>query len=223
MKKRKINSLYIHIPFCNKICEYCDFTKVYYLKKFSKPYVDKLTLDLDKVRKLFCKFNTIYIGGGSPSALSFNELKKLLNKTKKLLKFNGEFTIELNPEDITIDKLIILKKNRVNRVSIGIQTFNEKILNEINRNYNINYFELISLVKKYFKNINVDFIYGFKNQTLEELKLDLSKFISLNINHISIYSLQNKRKDTELPYDPFEILFIVIGKHRLELYESAFK
>ncbi len=187
--KKKVSSLYIHIPFCKKICSYCDFTKLIYKENFSKPYLDELIKDLDKVRENFFNFKTIYIGGGSPSSFNDEELEKLLKKVYKLKKINSEFSIEFNPEDITINKLKLLKKYKINRISIGIQSFNERILKEINRDYGLNYFELINEVKKYIKNINVDLIYGFKNQTIEELKYDLDNFIKLDVDHISIYSL----------------------------------
>lgn len=186
---KRINSLYIHIPFCKKICSYCDFTKLIYSENFSKLYLSELFKDLDKIRKIFFKFKTIYIGGGSPSTLSEEELEKLLKKISKLKRKKCEFTIEFNPEDITISKLELLKKYKINRISIGIQSFNRRILKEINRDYEINYFKLINNVKKYINNINVDLIYGFKNQTLDELKYDLDNFIKLDIDHISIYSL----------------------------------
>ncbi len=187
--KKKVNSLYIHIPFCKKICSYCDFTKLIYKENFSKPYLDELIKDLDKVRENFFKFRTIYIGGGSPSSFSNEELEKLLKEVVKFKKITSEFSIEFNPEDITESKLKLLKKYKVNRISIGIQSFNPRILKEINRDYGIDYFKLIKNVKKYIKNINVDLIYGFKNQTLDELKYDLDNFIKLDVDHISIYSL----------------------------------
>ncbi len=186
---KKINSLYIHIPFCKQICAYCDFTKLIYSENFSRLYLNELIKDLNKTRKIFFKFKTIYIGGGSPSSLSEEELEILLKNVSKLKRFNSEFTIEFNPEDITINKLKLLKKYKINRISIGIQSFNKTILKEINRDYNINYFDLINSVKKYIKNINVDLIYGFKNQTLDDLEYDLNNFIKLNVDHISIYSL----------------------------------
>ena len=187
--KKKINSLYIHIPFCKNICPYCDFVKFYSNKSWENQYINRLIEDLDEVKKKFKKFKTIYIGGGTPSILSRENLINLLDNLKDLRRKKCEFTIEANPEDINDEFLRIIKKYKVNRISIGIQSFNKNILKEIKRDYSIDYFELINKVKKYIKNINIDLIYGFKGQTLEDLNKDLDCFIKLNVNHISIYSL----------------------------------
>lgn len=188
-KKIKINSLYIHIPFCKNICPYCDFVKMVKNKEKEDLYIEELIKDISKIKDKFYKFETLYIGGGTPSILSRENLEKLLSNLSFLKKRNSEFTIECNPEDIDEQLLKLLKKYGINRISIGIQSFNKRILEEIDRDYDIDYFNLIKLVKKYIKNINVDLIYGFKNQTLEELNEDLTNFIKLDINHLSIYSL----------------------------------
>lgn len=183
-------SLYVHIPFCKKICPYCDFVKVLENKNFIEPYINELVKDISFFIDNNFKFETIYIGGGTPSILSSKNLEILLSNLRKILKNGGEFTIEANPESIDETKLSILKKFDINRISIGLQTFNKELLKSLNRDYNINYFDLINLVKKYIKNINVDFIYGLPNQDLESIKNDLEKFIKLDINHVSLYSLQ---------------------------------
>ena len=188
-RKKKINSLYIHIPFCSNICPYCDFIKLIKNDLFIEKYLTELKKDLLKIKDGYKKFKSIYIGGGTPSILNCKDLEDILKILSKVKAFNYEFTIECNPEDITIQKLELFKKYGINRISIGIQSFNEKILKVIKRDYHINYFDLINLVKKYIKNINVDLIYGFKNQSLDDLKKDLENFDKLNINHLSIYSL----------------------------------
>lgn len=188
-KIKRINSLYIHIPFCKKICPYCDFVKVLDISTFRVRYIDEILKDISFLSNLNAKFKTIYIGGGTPSILTNNELRKLLGALKPLLKSNYEFTIEANPESIDELKLQIMKENGVNRISIGIQSFNKSLLQEINRDFNVDYFSLIKLVKQYIKNVNVDLIYGLPNQTLDILKNDLDFFIKLDINHISTYSL----------------------------------
>lgn len=185
-KKRKINSLYIHIPFCKKICPYCDFVKFVNNEYFEEKYIFQLLNDLKKIKQ---KFKTIYIGGGTPSIFKLENIEKLLIEVKKHLYINHELTFECNPEDISIDLLKLLKKYHVNRISLGIQSFNKTILKNINRDYDIDYFSLIRTIKKFINNINVDFIYGFQGQTIEDLKSDLDNFIKLDVNHISIYSL----------------------------------
>ncbi len=185
----KVKSIYIHIPFCKKICSYCDFCKMYY----NKEWVDKYLIALEKEIKSNYKneiINTLYIGGGTPSSLSKLQLKKLFS-ILKLIKLNNkyEFTFECNIEDINEELLKLLKNNKVNRLSIGIQTFNKKYLLLMNRTSKNNIKNTINLCKKHFNNINIDLIYGLENQTIMELNEDLNKFLELDLQHISIYSL----------------------------------
>ena len=154
IKKTKINSLYIHIPFCDSICPYCDFTKFISKDIFKFNYTYQICRDLKNLYKSGYRFKTIYIGGGTPTSLSLKDLRKILKLTKLLLaKKNYEFTIEANPESLDEEKLRLFKSSGVNRISIGIQTFNPKLLKTINRDYGINYFDLIKLVKKYITNM----------------------------------------------------------------------
>ena len=185
----RIKHLYIHIPFCSSICAYCAFTKVYYNEELALKYLDSLEEEINKKYK-GDTLDTIYIGGGTPSSLSINALKKLKNITDKLNKSkNIEFTFEVNP-DVTIDKLNIIKDMGVNRLSIGLETINNKFYKSINRYNDENKFkELIKYFKTLFNNINVDLMYGFNNETLSDLKKDLDYVISLKVNHISIYAL----------------------------------
>ena len=183
-------SLYVHIPFCKKICPYCDFIKVLENPKFIESYMKELQKDISFFINNNFKFNTIYIGGGTPSILSDGYLEILLSNLSKIKDNNAEFTIECNPESLNENKLKIFKKYEVNRISIGLQTFKKSLLKTLDRDYSIDYFELINLVKKYIKNINVDFIYGLPKQKIEDVKEDLDRFINLNINHVSLYSLQ---------------------------------
>lgn len=185
-----MKSVYIHIPFCNNICSYCDFTKIYYNKKYINKYLDTLEYEIKENYKNEI-INTIYIGGGTPTSLDINELTKLFN-ILKIFKLNKdyEFTIECNIESLTKEKLDLFKKYNVNRLSIGIETFNDKFLKYLNRSHNNKQIhEIIDYSKKLFDNINIDLIYGLKNQTLDDLKYDLNEFLKLNINHISTYSL----------------------------------
>ena len=181
-------SIYIHIPFCNSICSYCDFCKFYY----NSAWVDKYLESLEKEIKLNYKgelVNTIYIGGGTPTALNFNQLEKLLKLTNLFNKKALEFTVETNV-DLSLDKIKLLKQYGVNRISIGMQTINPKHLKFLNRNHTKDdVINLVNLLKKYDYNINIDLIYAIPNQTLKELNEDLDFILSLDVNHISTYSL----------------------------------
>ena len=184
-------SAYIHIPFCDKICNYCDFCKRYSNNLVIDKYLKALEQDIkENYQKEVLK--TIYIGGGTPSSLSINQLTKLM-KIVKLLKLdnNYEFTFECNPENITEEKLILLKKNGVNRISIGVESTNDKFLKYLGRNHNFKMIqEKVSLIKKYISNINVDLIYALPGESIADLKKDLHNIVNLNVNHVSTYSLE---------------------------------
>ena len=185
-----LNSVYIHIPFCNNICSYCDFCKNFYNEKIVLKYLEELKKEIQGNYKNE-SLSTIYIGGGTPSCLSNVALDKLFDITNSFfLDMVYEFTFECNYEDITEELLIKLKKNKINRISIGLQTFNSKYSTFLERKINKKkMFEKINLTKKYFDNINVDLIYAMQNETIEELKNDIHEFIKLDVPHISTYAL----------------------------------
>ena len=196
-----VKSAYIHIPFCNNICSYCDFCKLLYNKDFVKKYLDTLEKEITNNYKNEI-LDTIYVGGGTPSSLSVSELNKLFSIIKifKLSK-DYEFTFEVNIEDITEEKLEILKENKINRLSIGIESFNDKYLKYLGRNYTSDIIkEKVELAKKYFDNINVDLMYALKNESLDDLEEDIDKILKLDIKHISCYSLIIE-KNTKLYID----------------------
>ncbi len=179
-------SAYIHIPFCHNICTYCDFAKVYKNNKWIDKYLMELEKEIMEVYKGE-KIKTLYIGGGTPSTLNLKQLEYLFDIINFLkIDKNAEITFECNLEDITEEKLKFLK-NKVNRLSIGIQSFNPKILKLLGREKpNTNN---INLAKKYFNNINIDLMYGFKDTTINEFKDDIYKILKFNIPHISAYNL----------------------------------
>ena len=178
-------SIYIHIPFCSSICTYCDFCKVLTNKKWIDKYLDALEEEIKQNYKgEYVK--TLYIGGGTPSSLSLDDLKRLFDIFKIFdIDKNTEVTFESNSEDLTLDKINFLK-NRINRLSIGIQTFNKETLKNLNRKLNI---DNLNNAFKVFENINIDLMYGFQNQSIDNLKFDLNKIVELNPTHISTYCL----------------------------------
>lgn len=228
-----IKHAYIHIPFCYKICNYCDFCKMLYYEKWVDDYLKALEQEVDANYRNDV-LDTIYIGGGTPSCLTIKQLKELFKIIEKFkTSSNLEFTFECNLDDLTEEKLKLLKDNQVNRISIGIQTFNPQHQQLINRH--LNYYEAkekINLIKKYITNINVDLMYGFKDQTLEELEIDLKKFISLDISHISTYSLMIEPHtklyidnletiDEELDYQMFKLINRILIANNFEHYEIS--
>ncbi|MFV0395965.1 MAG: radical SAM protein, partial [Coprobacillaceae bacterium] len=167
----KTNSLYIHIPFCETICSYCDFCKIYYQKDLVNNYLKMLHEEL-KALSITSALKTIYIGGGTPSSLSNQQLEYLLEMISSYIDSKtAEICIEVNPESMDTEKLKILKKGKVNRLSIGVQTFNEEILNVLERKHsNQQVFELIDEAQKIgFTNISIDLMYGLPNQTIEDI------------------------------------------------------
>ena len=185
-----LDAIYIHIPFCKNICSYCDFCKLYYDSSNRTSYLKSLKNEVNENYKGEL-IETIYIGGGTPSCLNIDELSILFSITNNInLKNNYEFTFECNIEDITKEKLELLKNNKVNRLSIGVQTFNNKLLKTLDRKTNKKQIiKNINLAKQYFDNISIDIIYAIPNQTIKKLKYDLNKVKKLKIKHVSFYSL----------------------------------
>ncbi len=183
--------VYIHIPFCKSICSYCDFCKMFYYEKWAKEYLESLKHEIEDLYNGE-DIETIYIGGGTPSSLSSENLKALF-EIIHLFRIENlkECTFECNINDVNEEVLRILKHNRVNRLSIGIQSFHEEKLRQMNRRHNYqDVKEKIELCRRYgFSNINIDFIYGFDFENKKEIKEDLQQILSLNPEHISTYSL----------------------------------
>lgn len=186
-----MKSAYIHIPFCKSICSYCDFCKMNYQKEWIEVYLDVLKEEIEE--KYSDEYlDTIYIGGGTPSCLSKEELNKLFDIIKIFnLNEEYEFTFECNVNDITEELLNILKENQVNRLSIGVESFNNNNLKLIERKHTFeDALTKINLVKNYgFNNINVDLIYALPEETLSTVKKDINQLLKLDIPHISTYSL----------------------------------
>ena len=187
----KPTSAYVHIPFCTQICYYCDFSKVFIKNQPVDEYLQALIREFESydIKKL----RTLYIGGGTPTSITAEQLEYLLtNLTKHLdLSVLEEFTIETNPGDLTEDKIEVLKHSAVNRVSLGVQTFNDKHLKQIGRSHNeAQIYSTISNLKEAgFHNISIDLIYALPGQTMEDVKENVAKAIALDIPHLSLYSL----------------------------------
>ena len=182
--------IYIHIPFCDCICSYCDFCKILYNNKYIDNYLDNLEKET-RYRYKNELIKSIYIGGGTPSSLSYQELERLFNIIKIFkLDNNYEFTIECNVNNLDINKIKLFKDNGVNRVSLGVQSFNKEILTILNRSHTYKevYNVINNLKNNNINNINIDLIYGV-NDNIDIVKKDIDYFLSLDIPHISCYSL----------------------------------
>ncbi|QBQ07548.1 oxygen-independent coproporphyrinogen III oxidase [Spiroplasma gladiatoris] len=192
---RKINSLYVHIPFCEHICFYCDFAKVIKPKdkKNIETYLNNLEVELNSYNDKLNDLETIYIGGGTPSCLDPIDTKRMLEILKKYSKNTNEFEycIELNPESINEQNLILYKEYNINRLSIGIQTFDNDLLKKIGRIHdNSIAIEKYKLARFFgFENISIDLMYNLFNQKIEHIKTDIDFIKELKPDHISWYSL----------------------------------
>lgn len=182
-------SIYIHIPFCRCICTYCDFCKIIYDKKYINSYLMNLKLEIEN-RYRGELVSTIYIGGGTPSCLSDDELEVLFGIIGMFnLSSEYEFTFECNIESINDNKLKIMKKYGVNRVSIGVQSFDSGVIRLLGRSHTRDeVFDKVKLVYKYFDNISIDLIYAAYDD-IDILKRDIDCLLSLDVKHISTYSL----------------------------------
>lgn len=177
--------LYIHIPFCKSRCIYCNFFSTTLLGK-RKDYADALIMQLpDK------KYGTIYLGGGTPSMLALEDLRRLLSECGKRLRDGGEFTMECNPDDVTEALAETLHTCGVNRVSLGIQTFSDERLRLINRRHSAEKArEAVGILRAHnINNVSIDLMFGFSGETLDDWKYDIREAIKLQPNHISAYCL----------------------------------
>lgn len=188
---KKPTSAYIHIPFCTQICYYCDFAKVYIQNQPVDAYLTTLLAEFDA--QDIAALKTIYIGGGTPTALTAAQLDTLLSGITRHLDLSQlkEFTVEANPGDLSDDKIAVLKKHHVNRVSLGVQTFNDKLLKKIGRSHTAqDVFDNIAKLKAAgFDNITIDLIYALPGQTMTDVKKDVATLLSLDLPHVALYSL----------------------------------
>lgn len=193
-----MKALYIHIPFCRKICSYCDFYKMVAKADLKEKYTDYLIKELEFRKEYLSEIETIYIGGGTPSSLSTNALNRLFLALKERINLKGlkEFTIEANPKDITEDFVNLISAYNVNRVSLGVQSLKRKKLKFLGRDHKK------GDVKRAIKllqtggitNINVDLIFGSEKDKVKVVLKDLRKLLKWNVTHISTYSLQLEEK-----------------------------
>ena len=184
-------SVYIHIPFCKHICAYCDFPKMLYNEEYSHKYLETLKEEIlnfyegEKVR-------TLYIGGGTPSILSEND-RNLFKEIIKIFNLDTEyeFTYECNINDIDVNLLSFLTEIKVNRLSIGVQSFIPEKLEFLKRQTKFEETSTrINLAREYgFNNINLDLMYALPNEKLKTLKKDIALLLKLDVEHISTYSL----------------------------------
>lgn len=191
MQKR----VYIHIPFCKYICSYCDFCKKYIKYQDVDKYLDYLELEI----KLYLNqdketVKSIYIGGGTPSALTLAQVTRLLEIVNNAfgLVQDYEFTFEANPDDVNLELMQVLTQFNVNRLSIGCQSFKQSALDIVGRKHTTHdIINAVTIAKKFIDNISIDLMFDLKNETLQDVEdnLDYVKKLEGDITHISYYGL----------------------------------
>ncbi|WP_186576457.1 radical SAM family heme chaperone HemW [Aquibacillus kalidii] len=194
-----VSAVYIHIPFCEKICHYCDFTKFFYEEKMADDYLEALEKEMASyISAPKHKVNTIFVGGGTPTALNYKQLERLVKAIARHFDVEHceEYSFEANPGDLDAEKIKILKQYGVNRISMGVQVFDDEMLEKLGRLHRIKdvYQNIDSLTQQGITNISIDLIYSLPNQTLEHFKHTLDEALSFDLPHYSAYSLQIEPK-----------------------------
>ncbi|MBM6507468.1 MULTISPECIES: radical SAM family heme chaperone HemW [Staphylococcus] len=187
-----IQSAYIHIPFCVRICTYCDFNKYFIDKQPVDDYLDSLLLEMERRTKHSnTNLKTMYVGGGTPTALNIDQLTKLLSGINNLFNIEGEFSFEANPDELTFEKVKLLKSYGVNRISMGVQTFKPELLNILGRTHKTE--DIYNAVKNArdagIESISLDLMYHLPQQTLQDFENSLDLAMQMDIDHISSYGL----------------------------------
>lgn len=234
-----MRGLYIHIPFCKHICSYCDFPKRIAANEHQiDKYIDFIIEDIDNYKKYFPSIKTIYIGGGTPNFLSDYNLKRLLEKIDSLNLSPLEYTIECNPEFISLNQIELFKKYGINRVSLGVESFFDSDLEFLNRHHTkADAIKAIQLLRSNgITNINIDLIFAHPNDTLEKIKCSLDEFLKLDLPHISYYNMILEEKtifsnmlskgeikllDNDIEASMYELIIDTLKKNGYHHYETS--
>ena len=232
VKPKHPKSLYVHIPYCDHICHYCDFTKMLTNPQQTSFYVAEVLKEIASYGPH--RYETIFFGGGTPTALSLSELKTLCEGVAKYAGQDVEWSVECNVESTTPEKLAVMKSNGVNRLSFGVQTFQAAALQSLNRHHQAEDIRKTIAEAKHqgFKRINVDLIYDLPKVSDEDLVKDLHEFLSLDVNHIATYALTihpntvfGIQKVTpasdEVSRRHYETIYGILTKHGYERYEVS--
>ncbi len=220
--KQHIPALYIHIPFCVSKCIYCDFNSIVIKSKVVDEYLRAIENEIQSATEKYF-FTTVFIGGGTPTVLNEAQLSRLLRLIAKHVNVSNlkEYTIEVNPGTLNDEKSLILQNNHVGRISIGIQSFNDKYLKLLGRIHSAS--EAIDIFtdlrEKGFGNISIDLIYGYPGQTLNEWILDLRKCINLGPEHISAYCLSYEQGTPIVEMTDSGALKKLSEEEELKMYE----
>lgn len=237
-----VQAAYLHIPFCHHICHYCDFNKVFFDNQPVDDYLHAMEQEMKNMVEKHGqnRLKSVFVGGGTPTALTESQLDKFLEMTRKHLSLeeDGEFTFEANPNELTETKLHLLKEYGVNRLSIGVQTFNDELLKGIGRVHTKT--EAVKTIQRAremgFQNLSLDLMYSLPGQTMKDFSDTLQQAFELDIDHMSAYSLiiepktvfYNLMRRGKLNVPPqeteakmYDELMIQMEKHGFHQYEIS--
>lgn len=234
-----MSGIYIHIPYCKQACHYCNY-------HFSTSLKNKENVINSMVKEIEIKsigyndlIQTIYFGGGTPSFFETKEINKIINSIFKKFKISPspEITLEANPDDLSKTKLIELSESYINRLSIGVQSFNDEELKLMNRSHNSKEAKnCIDYALKYYDNISIDLIFGMPNSNLKTWESNLNHVTNWNLNHMSAYALTIEPKtalesfvkkniikplDEDLVFEQHEFMCNKMSKHEYVNYELS--
>ena len=236
-----MSGIYIHIPFCRRKCLYCAFYSVALLSR-KQDFLDALHCEIERTTDYLPsrKIDTLYLGGGTPTLLSVNELERIIRKIRRhyVLSHNAECTIEANPEQLNKNYLKDMLALGINRLSIGVQSFNDDTLRFLGRRHSAEEaLEAVNLaVAAGFDNISIDLIYGISQRRPGEWEQDVRTAMTLPVNHLSCYALTNEENtllwrkirqgklpdmDDELAQRDFTSLLAIVREHGFEQYEIS--
>jgi oxygen-independent coproporphyrinogen-3 oxidase len=222
---KKIDCLYIHIPFCVKKCIYCDFFSVPYDESVIKIFVDALCKELSLKKRLAGMLKTAYFGGGTPTLLPADCFRQLFKCMKDNYQFSQdiEITVEANPGTIDEPKIEALLSLGVNRLSVGVQSFNDNELAALGRIHSSDEAlrSIESIRKAGLKNFSIDLMYGIPGQTMESWKASLSRAIDLSLKHISTYELTTEENTPLYPLIRSGKISMLNEELVLEMYNNT--
>ncbi|ANC77931.1 radical SAM family heme chaperone HemW [Fictibacillus phosphorivorans] len=237
-----LKAAYLHIPFCVQICHYCDFNKIFIHQQPVDEYLQSMKKEMIHTTTRFKNYEmeTIFVGGGTPTALSEQQLQTFLGDVNEVLGNRSliEFTVEANPEQTTKEKIAVLKANGVNRLSVGVQAFQSSLLKKLGRTHNKEdiYSTVAEAKKAGIDNMSIDLMFGLPGQTMEMFKESVDEALALDVPHISSYSLQIEKKtvfynlaqkgklvlpEQELEAAMYEYLIEALDKKGFKQYEIS--
>jgi len=226
-------SCYVHVPFCRSICGYCDFQRAGYSEVLCEKWLDALEKEIIG-RKLPVNLKTMYLGGGTPSCLNLPQLKRLFTLLTPYTSQIEEYTMEMNPESCTEEVVKLAASMGVNRVSLGVQSFDDTLLKLMNRKHDKKMIQesIARLHRAGIHNISVDAMYSLPFQTMEQWMNTLEECVRLDITHLSMYSLtiepgsafarkNYKPQDSETEAEMYEKAIEYLNDHGFEQYEIS--